>query len=257
MIICQSYDEIPSLATPIGLSIGTFDGVHPGHQVLFHFLRQKVSETGSVAALTFTNHPSQFFNHSAPTPLLCSLKHKLSLLQQLGVDLVVLTEFNADFAEQPFQEFLKKLKHSLPFSYLALGEDASFGKNREGNPESVKKIAPELNFEINYLPKILLEDQPISSGRIRSALEQGNLSEASKLLGRPYSLLLTAVSASDPLILDATHLCLPPDGVYPVRVQGTEPPFEGLATISNQSKTISLPCADLALTEGSLIEIIF
>ena len=258
MIICQSYQAIPSLPEPmpepIGLSIGTFDGVHLGHQALFQLLRQKVSPKGSVAALTFTQHPSQFFNVHAPTRLLCTLEHKLELLKALGVNLVILIEFNAAFAQQPFDQFLKEIKQHLPFSYLALGQNACFGKDRQGKPEAVKALEPHLHFEVNYLDKMVWDDQPISSGRIRNALQQGKLTEVASLLGRPYSVLAPLVVASGSLTMDTTDLCLPPDGTYSIRMGA----LQGEAVVSGKMNAIRLNFStDPQLPSGSRVEIIF
>ncbi|MBS0652834.1 MAG: FAD synthetase family protein [Verrucomicrobia bacterium] len=258
MIICRNLSEIPSLPKPIGLSIGSFDGVHLGHQALFQFLRQKVSSDGTVAALTFANHPSQLFNGHAPTLQLCTLEHKLKLFKELGIDLVILIEFNAEFAKKPFDEFLKELKQRLPFSFLALGEDARFGKDRQGKPEAVKALAPFLNFEVEYLTKTLWKDQPISSGRIRKALQEGNLAEVSALLGRAYSVFSPLSNKEGRYEVAASNLCLPPDGIYPIQIRGIELPLQSQAAVYNGTKTIRL---DISINVPSIsenpIEILF
>ncbi len=240
MIICHTLSKIPSLPKPIGLSIGSFDGVHLGHQALFRFLRQKVSSQGTVAALTFANHPSQLFNGHTPTLQLCTLEHKLKLFKELGIDLVILIEFNAEFAKQPFDAFLKELKQGIPFSFLALGEDACFGKDRQGKPDAVKALAPLLDFEVKYLNKMLWKDQPISSGRIRKALQEGNLAEVSALLGRSYSVFSSLSNKNGRYEVTASNLCLPPDGIYPMKVEGIVPTLQGQAAIYNGTKTIQL-----------------
>lgn len=240
MIICRSLNEIPSLPQPIGLSIGSFDGVHLGHQALFQFLRNKVTDQGTVAALTFANHPSQVFNGHAPTLQLCTLEHKLKLFKELCIDLVILIEFNAKFAQQPFDLFLKELRQHLPFSYLALGEDARFGKDRQGTSDAVKTLAPLLDFEVKYLDKTLWKDLPISSGRIRKALQEGNLDEVASLLGRNYSVFSSLNKRQGHYEIAASNLCLPPDGIYPMKVQEPAKGIDGHAEVCNETKTIRL-----------------
>lgn len=251
MIICHTLSEIPSLPQPIGLSIGSFDGVHLGHRALFEFLRQKVSSQGTVAALTFANHPSQLFNSHAPTLQLCTLEHKLKLFKELGIDLVILIEFNAEFANKPFDVFLKELKERLSFAFVALGEDGCFGKDRQGKPEAVKLLAPLLDFEVEYLNKILWKDEPISSGRIRKALQEGNLAKVSALLGRSYSVFSPLSKKNGHYEVTASNLCLPPDGIYPMTVQGIVPTLQGQAEVYNGTKTIRL---DFSIKTPSLSE---
>ncbi len=240
MIICHSLSKISSLPQPIGLSIGSFDGVHLGHQALFQFLRHKVSSQGTVAAMTFANHPSQLFHGHAPTLQLCTLEHKLKLFKELKIDLAILIAFDADFANQPFDAFLKELKQHLPFSFLALGDDGCFGKDRQGKPDAVRALAPLLNFEVSYLNKMLWKDQPISSGRIRKALQEGKLAEASALLGRSYSVFSPICNKDGCYEVTASNLCLPPDGIYPMKIKEVKPILHGQAIICNRTKTIRL-----------------
>lgn len=193
--------NIPSLPTPIAFSIGMFDGMHPGHQALLHHLRLR----GTSVVLTFSNHPSR-------TPLVCTLDHKLQLLKQ-NVDLILLEPFTPAFAEQPFDQFLTELQSSLPFSHLILGEGASFGKNRGGTPDKVMQFADKTSLTVEYIPKSLFDGKPISSQRIRSAIESGQLDLVTKLLQRPYSILAPIEEG----VMHLPELCLPPDGTYPVQ----------------------------------------
>ena len=250
MIVARHFGEIPHLREPIGISMGTFDGVHLGHQALFNRLRQQVGSTGSIAALTFSNHPSELFKPHTPTPFLCTVEHKLKLFEAMGIDLVILIAFNSAFSKKPFDSFLQELKDALPFTFLTLGEGASFGKERRGNPDAVKALAPNLDIKVEYLPKTLKEGQPISSGRIRQAIQKGDLSEASALLGRPYSILSSYSKKGASYETSLPHLCLPPDGRYRVEVLSPSSSF-GEAEISNATKTIRLNLTEL---KGSIAE---
>jgi riboflavin kinase/FMN adenylyltransferase len=256
MIVAHSLEKIPSPSRPIGLTIGTFDGVHLGHQALFRHLRNRIGSAGTLAALTFSNHPSELWNHQAPTPFLCTVEHRLKLFEKIGVDLVILLTFDAAFSKKPFNSFLQELKTYLPFTFLILGEGASFGKGRQGTPETVKALAPRLGFAVEYLPKTLEGSQPVSSGRIRQSIQRGDLAATTALLGRPYSIFATFSKQDEAYEAKLPTLCLPPNGCYPVQV------FDSHSTLSGEvqivEKTIRLSLTDLQrpISEKS-IEILF
>lgn len=257
MIISKSLEQIPSLKPPIGLTIGTFDGVHLGHQSLFCSLREKVSSQGTVAALTFSNHPSELFNGHAPTLQLCTLEHKLKLLQAFGVDFVLLLPFDQQLAKKPFDLFLQDLKSHIGFSYLVLGEEASFGKNREGKPEAVKALASRLQFQVEYIAKTQMDKAPVSSGRIRKALQMGNFDAVEALLGRPYSILIDLEqcplrNGSIPL----SNLCLPPPGEYRIQVKTTQTTIACSAILNSNQLSFQYNCSNPIELKG-LIEIFF
>ena len=185
MLIVKELEEIPSLPHPIGLTIGSFDGVHLGHQKLLQELKKRSATT---AALTFSNHPAEVLSHRPLAPAITSLEEKLELLEKMGIDLVILLKFSDDLVKLPFDEFLKKIRVKLPFALLLLGEGAAFGSGKRGDEEAVKALARELNFQADYLPKQLIDGRPISSGWIREALSQGDLPLVKKLLGRKYDI---------------------------------------------------------------------
>ncbi|MBS0621308.1 MAG: FAD synthetase family protein [Verrucomicrobia bacterium] len=224
----------------IHLSIGTFDGVHLGHQHLF----SQLPKEGKRIAFTFTNHPSSYFSHRAPVPLICTLPHKLKLLKSAGMDEVIAVPFDASFAEQTYRAFLTYLKERTGFTHLVLGTGATFGKNREGDEAHVRMLTQELSFQVDYLPKFLKMGQPISSGRIRPLIQEAAFSEVEQLLGRPYSILATPTQNH----FDLPELCLPKPGSYKVTIQGSST----IAHISSRSLSLDSPVPD-----GTPIEIIF
>ncbi|MBI3236857.1 MAG: FAD synthetase family protein [Chlamydiales bacterium] len=241
MILLETLAPISDLPPPIGLSMGTFDGLHLGHQALFHFLKTK---TQSIAVFTFQNHPLQYLHPEKPLHMLCTLEHKIKLFQELDIDLLFLVPFDKSWAEMPYDTFLNLLQKNLPFSHLALGDGASFGKNREGTPEKIQALAKTLHFQVDYLSKVCKKGSPISSQRIRKALEKGLFSEVAELLGRPYSIYRTLphiqIHTPHSASLKLPHLCLPPDGTYPVQIHSGPSITSCTAQICNQTKTIEL-----------------
>jgi len=224
------------------ITIGNFDGVHLGHRYL---LSQAKKRSDALAVITFRNHPLTVLKNIT-IPSLASLDHKLLLLKRAHVNLTFALEFSYQLASLTAKEFLTEIKRCISFDRLVLGEGAVFGKNRDGTETEVKKIAKELNFHVEYVPKFCFGGEPISSRRIRDKIVQGELSEASLLLGRRYSLF---VPCSPHISLSG--FCLPPAGSYLVSINGqkeridleTSPPQLTLTKRWNSSK--------------SLIEIIF
>ena len=121
MHIVKNIESIPEMEQPCGLTLGSFDGMHLGHQSLIDDLKNHV-DNGSVAVFTFSNHPSHFLKNRLPTPFLCTLEHKLLLLKKAKINLVVLQEFDAEFSKIPYDVFLKNIKKHYPFSFFILGK---------------------------------------------------------------------------------------------------------------------------------------
>ena len=201
MKILTSLSKLPPKLT--GLTIGTFDGVHKGHQKIFSTLRKLVKEKGRIVALTFPSPPSHLFNPNKKTKLITSLSHKLQLLKGCGVDVLYLLPFTKEFAAKDYNSFIKLLKEQSDLSYLVLGSDATFGKEKEGDKMHVHEVAKKFGIEVHYIEK-----DHVSSSAIRKAIEKGNFKKAEELLGRPYSLLLEEGKNNYP------DLILPHDGVY-------------------------------------------
>ena len=178
MRVAFSWDEVPPLP-PVALSIGVFDGVHLGHQVL---LKALVQTSLFPVVVTFQNSPLSFFQ-KAPSPIL-SLEERLYWLKVYGIQFVLALPFQEELASWSYIQFLEALLASFPLKHLILGEGATFGKNKEGSEERVRPYALEHNFQLSYLPKL----PSISSTQIRSLLQQNKREEALRLLGHPLEI---------------------------------------------------------------------
>lgn len=174
-------DQFPSI--PVALSIGMFDGVHLGHQEIIRQLKK----TGSPAAiLTFSNHPLSLFRPHEPLPLqITTHAQKKQLFKRFGVDYMVTLPFTRELAHLTFDQFLS----SISMTHLILGKGAAFGRKKEGTEEKVTPWAEKRGIRASYLPKVMLEGEPVSSTRIRKALIDNNLNLAERLLGYPLSIL--------------------------------------------------------------------
>lgn len=234
--VVYNLDQNPSFTEAPVLTIGTFDGVHHGHQAV---LNQAKSYGKPVVALTFTNHPSQVLKPQQHVEALTTPDYKHFLMLHAGVDLVVSLPFTHDLSQMTSEQFLRTLRQSIPFSHLILGHDAHIGRDREGDQEHIQKLANELNFTVEYVTPHLIDNLPVSSTRIRDHIRQGELEQAQELLGRPISYFgqiesgmgLGRTLGYPTLNLDVSHLCVPPLGVYLVVVLEGNMSYFGLANI--------------------------
>jgi len=201
----HTITSMPDLKRPISLAIGTFDGVHLGHA---HLIKE-MKKLGSCLILTFKNHPSEILTPKKPKPFLTHYKYKVALLENLDVDGLILLSFTKEFASMPYNLFIEELYQTVPFDHLFFGENEAFGSNREGTQDKMETLAKALNFQMHYLPKMIIDNHIVSSSRIRAFIRKGDFPKVEKLLGRPFSMEL---SISAPII----DLHLLKAGTYPL-----------------------------------------
>ncbi len=222
------------------LTIGNFDGVHRGHQaVLAQAAALAHKENRPWIALTFENHPSEILRSERRTPLICTLPHKTLLLQQAGVDWLILIPFTKELSQQSAEFFLQNVYETSPFVHLILGHDAALGKDRQGDNQRIQEFASAMHFDVACLESYTWKDQIVSSSRIRTLLQQGDLTEVADLLGRNYSIYGAVISGAAtgkqlgyPTInIDVSQLCLPPFGVYAVRLMHEGVLYNGVANL--------------------------
>ena len=240
MRVIRNFIDYPLEAEGPVVTIGNFDGVHLGHQAIMKRARSVADASGgNLTIITFENHPSQVLRTDRSVELLCSVEHKLSLLEKHGANVTVLIAFDKAFSEQGPETFLKQLRESIPFTHLILGSDARFGKGREGTPSCVRELSKSLGFSVEYLEKEISGDIPLSSTRIRKCIREGNFAEAEKMLGRRYTILSTVVHGDGrgkklgfpTANIDVTGLCLPPFGVYAVDLLSDGVLIPGIANL--------------------------
>jgi riboflavin kinase/FMN adenylyltransferase len=182
----QVFRHLPSQrCEPLTLAIGNFDGMHLGHQALLQANIHGASRADKTpAVMTFEPHPREFFSPQNAPARLCNLREKLQYFEKVGIQKVFVCAFNARFAAITAQEFLTMLKMQLNANTILVGEDFKFGAKRAGTVADFKANG----FELISLPRVDLEGARVSSTRVREALAAGDLSLATKLLGRNYSI---------------------------------------------------------------------
>jgi riboflavin kinase/FMN adenylyltransferase len=240
MLLITNLKDLPAIDAPCGLTIGSFDGVHLGHQTLLKNLRARLPSNGILVVLTFSNHPSHHFSPQSGILLICPPLQKVHYLKEAGADLIILIPFTEAFSQTPFDQFLNSLKQKINIQHLVLGTGATFGKGREGNEAMTKKLGTTLGFKADYLPKFLVNDEPVSSARIRRLIAQGDFEEVASCLGRPYSVMGELTGDSKKQTLHLPGLCLPPDGKYCVEIKHNGPTFQAYASVIQREELIEI-----------------
>jgi len=171
------------------VTIGTFDGLHLGHQQIFTRLKQRAEELNAIpVALTFEPMPAEFFTPYHPPSRLTPLQEKLALIKSWGIDTGLL-RFDQAFAQISADDFIHHLLcEKLQARYVIIGDDFRYGRNREGGPEHLHRLGAKWGFSVEHMPTYRLGDERISSSAVRQALSGGNMDKAASLLGRYYSL---------------------------------------------------------------------
>ena len=201
------------------LTLGTFDGVHLGHR---HVIEETVRTAKTFKYLseivTFTHPPDK------SKPLITFPDHKMALIATLQPDTITSIEFTPEFSQMTAEDFLLSMKPHT----LILGYDAKIGKERSGDPQHLEHLSKKLHFNLRYLPPVLFNDLPISSSRVRNAIQAGDLELVKNLLGRPYSIRSHSIPGEQrgrllgcpTLNIDVSSLVLPPLGVWAVTLNG-------------------------------------
>jgi riboflavin kinase/FMN adenylyltransferase len=231
VLIRNRLEELAALGQPLHLALGVFDGVHVGHQaVIGRAVRAARAGGGLAGMLTFDPHPIRVIApEKAPASLLATLEQKMEIVASLGVDLFVPLKFDANFAAMEAAEFVRQLL-AAPVHTIAVGEDWRFGRGRGGDAAMLRAEAASRGFRLEAVPPVMLDGDRISSTRIRQAIRDGNLDDAARMLGRPYSVRGEVIAGDQigrklgfPTANVATgDVQLPPDGVWAVRVRDAQ-----------------------------------
>ena len=174
---------------PVALTIGNFDGVHLGHQALLNGLRAAAQARGlETAVVVFEPHPREFFTPLQAPARLTSLREKLELFSEQGIDRVQVCRFDASFAAMSAVEFINALHEKLSVQFVLIGDDFRFGKGRSGDFALMEKVGAQLGFAVHAVHSVMRDGVRISSTAIRAALQAGQMREAQRYLGRHYSI---------------------------------------------------------------------
>jgi riboflavin kinase/FMN adenylyltransferase len=220
----RSISELSKLPGPLFLAIGVFDGVHLGHQAVISTSAEHArAVNGTPVVVTFDPHPEKILRPEAAPHLLTATPHKIALIRDLGVRHLLIIAFDKKFAATEPEDFVQQLVNdSKPLREICVGHEWSFGKNRRGNLELLKKLGAQFDFDVVGIPPVTVNGEVVSSTTIRQAVEAGDLKKAAEMLGREYTILGTVVRGDDlgkkigfpTANLSAHNEQFPPNGVY-------------------------------------------
>ncbi len=211
------------------VTIGTFDGVHIGHQkVLSNLIGSAKKNNASSVLLTFFPHPRMVLQKDSHIKLINTIEERIELLKKTGLDALVIHEFTEDFAEETALDFVKSvLVDRLNISNLIIGYDHRFGKNREGNFDQLTEYGKIFGFEVTKISQQEIDHITISSTKIRKAIKHGNIGEANRFLGYHFMLTGEIVKGKNlgekigfptaNLFIEETYKLLPKTGSYIVK----------------------------------------
>lgn len=226
------------------LALGTFDGVHLGHQKVIKSLKRRAKDLEKKSiVLTFDMHPLKTIDPVKCPPLLTPKEEKINLIQNLGVDILILANFNRRFSSLSPEKFIKDiLIDRLGIEEVFAGTDFAFGRGATGDIVFLKKKSREYGFGVKIIPPEKVGKSTISSTKIRELIKEGRVKKAALLLGRPYTLYGRVVHGESrgrelgyPTANIRPHYeMIPSDGVYlgRIRVRGRD--WDGLLNIGVQ-----------------------
>jgi riboflavin kinase/FMN adenylyltransferase len=245
MKLIEDLKKITSPYQNAVITIGNFDGVHIGHQALFHMVIEKANKLGGTSiAMTFEPHPNRVLKTNNHPPLITIYEQKVELIAASGIDVLICVPFTRQFASLSAKDFVENILVSqIGMQAIVVGNDYTFGKNREGNLDLLTTYAAHLGFELVVVDWIntsnTLPDR-ISSSKIRELIMAGEIEEAQRLLGRHYQVRGTVVTGRDrggkllgfptANINLSDELC-PKTGVYAVTIKHQNKHYQGVANI--------------------------
>ncbi len=245
MELIENIQDIQKPLKNAVITIGNFDGVHIGHQALFHeVIEHAAAVSGTSVAVTFEPHPIRVLTQNNHPPLITLYEQKVELIERSGIDMLIIIPFTREFASMSAKAFVQDLLiRRIGMKAVVVGKDYTFGRDREGDLNLLRTFAKEFDFEITVADWVSMPREGvgrISSTKIRQLVTEGRVSKAHKMLGRHYQIRGTVVTGRNrggKLLGFPTaniklndELC-PKTGVYAVTVQHHGKWYNGVANI--------------------------
>jgi riboflavin kinase/FMN adenylyltransferase len=228
------------------VTTGTFDGVHLGHQKIINRLKDVArEENGETVLITFYPHPRMvLFPEDNDLKLINTQEEKIELLEQYGIDHLIIIPFTKEFSRLTSVEFVRNiLVNQIRTKRLVIGYNHHFGRNREGSFEHLKEYGPLYGFEVEEIPAKDIDSIEISSTKIRNALQTGDVKTAASYLGHEFSLTGRVVDGKKigrqigyptaNIFVEDKYKIIPEDGVYAVKVRHDNRMYGGMLNIGN------------------------
>ena len=173
------------------LTIGSYDGLHRGHQEIIRRVIERARERdGEALMLTFEPHPAKILRPEQPLPLITPYRKKVALLEEMGMDGVIILPFDEGLSRMSAEEFIREIIHGkIGPELIIVGYNFTFGHNREGTPSTLREWGKGLGFEVEVVSPLKEGPEVVSSTRIRELITEGRVKEANSLLGREFLII--------------------------------------------------------------------
>src|SRR5471030_3322416 len=214
------------------VTIGTFDGVHIGHRKIISGIKELADSTaGETVLLTFFPHPRMILHpEDENIKLINTITEKAELLEQLGIDHLIITPFSRDFSNQTAEEYIRDvLVNKIGTKKIVIGYDHRFGKDRQGGLDDLLRLGPVYGFDVIEIPEQDINEVAISSTRIRTALLNGEIELANTFLGYPFFISGTVIRGNQigrqigyttaNIVIEERYKLIPEDGIFAAKVK--------------------------------------
>jgi len=241
-----SFESYINIKKPV-VTVGTFDGVHIGHQTIIERLKTIAKKIdGETVLLTFYPHPRKvILNDQSNLKLINTKNEKIKLLEQYGLDHLFIHPFNEEFSRiSPTSYVRDLLVNQLKTNHLVIGYNHQFGRNREGNLTLLRELSSIYDFNIEEISAQQINEIKVSSTKIRAAIEAGNIATANNYLGHTFSISGKVIQGNKlgrtigfptaNIKIDESDKICPPKGVYAVRVKLDNQTLNGMMNIGTR-----------------------
>lgn len=246
MNVYRNLTDLPIFKNAV-VTIGSFDGVHHGHQRIIHKINQLAREIGGESVIvTFHPHPRQIiYPRDSSLHLLTDIEEKILLFEKYGVDNVVVVPFTVEFSQMSADEYIERfLLGKFKPRYVVIGYDHRFGLNRQGDINYLKWYGKKANFEVVEIEKQMVDDLTVSSTKIRQSIQNGDVQEAARWLGHYFSIRGEVVEGqkignkmgfptANLRVKDQAKL-VPPDGIYAAYAIHNKKRYRAMLYIGNR-----------------------
>jgi riboflavin kinase/FMN adenylyltransferase len=246
MKVYNHIDEFTAVKNAV-VTIGTFDGVHIGHRKIISGIKEIANSLGGeTVILTFFPHPRMILHpEDESLKLITTITEKAELMEELGVDHLIITPFSRDFSNQTAESYIRDvLVNKVGTKKIVIGYDHRFGKDRQGGLEDLQRLGPVYGFDVVEIPEQDINEVAISSTRIRNALLNGEIELANSFLGYPFFITGTVIRGDQigrqlgyptaNIVVEEKYKLIPADGIFAVTVTVAGNQYKGMAYIGSR-----------------------